>query len=124
MRLITILLFLFITSCSNQHHDWLSYGNDLFNQRFSELDQINTSNIDQLDLAWQIQTGTKSSFQATPLVKNGVMYISLPFNDVIAVNAKTGQEIWRYEHDRNKDWPMCCGPANRGLGLQGNQLFM
>ncbi len=124
MRLITILLFLFITSCSNQHQDWLSYGNDLFNQRFSELDQINTSNIGQLDLAWQIQTGTKSSFQATPLVKNGVMYISLPFNDVIAVNAKTGQEIWRYEHDRNKDWPMCCGPANRGLALQRNQLFM
>ena len=106
MRLITILLFLLVTSCSNQHQDWLSYGNDLFNQRFSELDQINTSNIDQLDLAWQIQTGTKSSFQATPLVKNGVMYISLPFNDVIAVDAKTGQEIWRYKHDRNKDWPM------------------
>src|SRR5210317_1559997 len=124
MRLITTLLFLFITSCSNQHQDWLSYGNDLFNQRFSELDQINTTNIDQLDLAWQIQTGTKSSFQATPLVKNGVMYISLPFNDVIAVDAKTGQEIWRYKHDRNKDWPMCCGPANRGLGLQGNHLFM
>ncbi|MDA0670927.1 MAG: PQQ-binding-like beta-propeller repeat protein, partial [Proteobacteria bacterium] len=124
MQFITFLLCLLIASCSNQNQDWLSYGNDLFNQRFSDLDQINTANIEQLDLAWQIQTGTKSSFQATPLVKNGVMYISLPFNDVIAVNAKTGQEIWRYEHDRNKDWPMCCGPANRGLGLQGNQLFM
>ena len=124
MQFITFLLCLLMASCSNQNQDWLSYGNDLFNQRFSDLDQINTANIEQLDLAWQIQTGTKSSFQATPLVKNGVMYISLPFNDVIAVNAKTGQEIWRYEHDRNKDWPMCCGPANRGLGLQGNQLFM
>ena len=51
MQFITFLLCLLIASCSNQNQDWLSYGNDLFNQRFSDLDQINTANIEQLDLA-------------------------------------------------------------------------
>jgi glucose dehydrogenase len=124
MKYVFFIFLFFLYACTPNNKDWSSYGNDLFNQRFSDLDQINTKNIDQLDLAWQIQTGTKSSFQATPIVKDGVMYVSLPFNDVIALDGKTGQEIWRYKHDRNKDWPMCCGPANRGLGIYKNQLFM
>jgi len=124
MKYIFFIFLFLLYACTPNNKDWSSYGNDLFNQRFSDLDQINTTNIDQLDLAWQIQTGAKSSFQATPIVKDGVMYVSLPFNDVIALDGKTGQEIWRYKHDRNKDWPMCCGPANRGLGIYKNQLFM
>ena len=81
-------------------------------------------NVNNLKLAWQYQTGIKASFQSTPLVHEGIMYVSLPFNHVIALNAKTGKEIWRYEHDRNPEWKMCCGPSNRGLAISGEQLFM
>ena len=115
--------FLFI-GCQQQNADWSSYGNDLTNQRFSRLDQINSTNVDQLKLAWQYRTGIRGTFQATPIVKDGIMYISLPFNHLIAINAKTGKELWRYEHDRNRDWKLCCGPANRGVAIHGDQIFM
>ena len=117
-------LLVLITGCEQKNVDWSSYGNNLENQRYSKLNQINQHNVNNLKLAWQYQTGIKASFQSTPLVHEGIMYVSLPFNHVIALNAKTGKEIWRYEHDRNPEWKMCCGPSNRGLAISGEQLFM
>ena len=96
---------------------------DLSNQRFSRVTQINKTNVETLEIAWQVETGVKATFQATPIVHKGIMYVSLPFNNVIALDAKTGNEIWRYEHDLNPDWKLCCGPSNRGVALQGKQLF-
>ncbi|NQW34873.1 MAG: PQQ-binding-like beta-propeller repeat protein, partial [Methylophilales bacterium] len=93
-------LLVLITGCEQKNVDWSSYGNNLENQRYSKLNQINQHNVNNLKLAWQYQTGIKASFQSTPLVHEGIMYVSLPFNHVIALNAKTGKEIWRYEHDR------------------------
>jgi glucose dehydrogenase len=110
------------TQSSNQ--DWPSFGRDLTSQRFSPLNQINTSNVKQLKEAWTVHTGVKSTFQATPIVQNGIMYVSLPFNGVVALNAKTGQEIWRYKHNKRPDWKMCCGPANRGVAVSDGKVFM
>lgn len=125
MRIINLFIFFaFFSGCQNQDIEWTSFGNDLTNQRYARLDQINIDNVGQLKLAWQYRTGIRGTFQSTPIVKDGIMYISLPFNHVIAINAKSGKEIWRYEHDRNKDWGMCCGPANRGVAIHGQQLFM
>jgi glucose dehydrogenase len=104
--------------------DWTHYGRDLAGQRFSPLTQINTSNVHQLKEAWRVNTGVKATFQATPIVQNGIMYVALPFNHVLALNAKTGQEIWRYTHDRRKDWQMCCGPANRGVAVANGKVFI
>ena len=122
--LIALLLLILLSGCQERNVDWLSYGSNLENQRFSKLSQINEKNINNLKLAWQYQTGIKATFQATPLVYKGVMYISLPYNHVIALNAQNGEELWRYEHQRNLEWKMCCGPSNRGLAIHGNQLFM
>ena len=126
MKFINLIFLsvLMLNGCQKQDVEWSSFGNDLTNQRYSRLDQINTENIGQLKLAWQYRTGIRGTFQATPIIKNGVMYVSLPFNHVIAIDAKTGKEIWRYEHDRNKEKPMCCGPANRGVAVYDQQLFM
>ncbi len=118
-----IFILLILASCSKQNEDWGSYGKDLTNQRYSKLKQINTENIHNLKLAWQYQTGIKATFQATPIVHKGIMYVSLPFNNVIAMDGKTGKILWHYEHDRNLDWPMCCGPSNRGVAIHDNQLF-
>jgi glucose dehydrogenase len=57
-------------------------------------------------------------------VQNGVMYLSLPFNHVVALDAQTGKELWRYNHDKRADWQMCCGPANRGVAVSGGKVFI
>jgi glucose dehydrogenase len=123
-------LVLMITGCvmatkpNTSNQDWPSYGNDLSSQRYSSLNQINTTNASQLVEAWAVHTGVKSTFQATPIVQNGVMYVSLPFNGVVALDAKTGKELWRYQHVKRADWVMCCGPANRGVAVADGKVFM
>ena len=104
--------------------DWPSYGMNLAGQRYSSLTQINANNVNKLGLAWQVNTGVKATFQATPIVVQGVMYVSLPHNHVLALDAKTGQQLWRYNHQRKADWPMCCGPANRGVAVADGKVFM
>lgn len=104
--------------------EWPSFGRDLSNQRLSPLTQINPQNVAQLSKAWQFKSGVTASFQATPLVAHGVMYVSLPYNHVAALDAKTGKELWRYKHERRANWKMCCGPANRGVAVSDGKVFM
>jgi glucose dehydrogenase len=102
--------------------DWSKYGNNYANHRFSELNQITTKNVDQLELAWSYQTGIKKTFQTSPIVIDGVMFITTPLNDVISLNAENGQEVWRYRHDLKGD-KFCCGPANRGPAVANGKVF-
>ncbi len=104
--------------------DWPSYGMNLQSQRFSPLAQVNQQNVNRLQPAWTVNTGVKATFQATPIVVNGVMYVSLPFNHVVALNAATGEQLWKYTHERKADWPLCCGPANRGVGVADGKVFI
>lgn len=116
------------TQISTRSHaetqDWPSFGRDYSSQRFSPSAQINQSNVKNLVQAWQYKSGIMATFQATPIVQGGVMYLSLPFNHVVALDAKTGKELWRYNHDRRKDWQMCCGPANRGVAVAAGKVFV
>jgi glucose dehydrogenase len=104
--------------------DWPSYGRDYTNQRLSPLMQINQQNVKDLQLAWHFKSGVAASFQATPIVTNGVMYVALPYNHVVALDAKTGKELWRYKHERRAHWKMCCGPANRGVAVSDGKVFI
>lgn len=121
-----------IAACANlgnqskvaMNNDWPRYGGDYTNQRLSPLNQINADNVSKLVLAWKMNTGIPATFQATPIVQGGVMYVGLPFNHVIALDAKTGKEIWRYQHARKPDWKMCCGPANRGVAVSDGKVFI
>ena len=103
--------------------NWLTYGRDYGNQRFSPLAQIDARNVTRLRPAWIYQSGVTSTFQATPIVADGVMYVSLPFNHVVALDASTGRELWRYTHKRRTD-KMCCGPANRGVAVAYGKVYM
>jgi len=131
-RALLIATTVAVTACSgleNQHisaaqKDWPIHGGDYTNQRLSPLTQINTQNISKLSLAWSFKTGVSASFQATPIVQGGIMYVALPFNHVAALDAKTGKQIWRYEHSRKADWKMCCGPANRGVAVSDGKVFI
>lgn len=103
--------------------DWAWYGRDYSNQRFSPLAEINTDNVGNLELAWSYHTGKIGSFQASPIIIDGVMYISTPFNDVIALDAGNGKELWRYRHQLHGA-NFCCGPANRGPAVAYGKVYM
>jgi quinohemoprotein ethanol dehydrogenase len=131
---LSLLLVFFLTACKSTDTlvdvaekrglDWPSHGNDYTSQRFSKATQINVDNVKNLTLAWQHNSGVVASFQTTPIVQNGRMYFSLPFNHVVALDAKTGKELWRYQHDRRKDWKMCCGPQNRGVAVSDGKVYI
>src|SRR5262249_30702022 len=109
--------------------DWVTNGGNLTNQRYSTLNQINTSNVKQLKGAWMIRLkgsayGGKYSHEATPLVKDGVMYVITGNDDAFAVNAKTGEFLWEYWSGIDqKINTVCCGWLNRGVALGEGRLF-
>jgi len=111
-----------LAASDDDNTDWSLYGKEYNNQRYSPLKQINRSNVRTLKLAWKYKTGKKNTFQTNPLVQNGVMYITTPFNDVVALDAATGKEIWRYKHKLKSD-NYCCGPANRGPALANGKIY-
>jgi alcohol dehydrogenase (cytochrome c) len=107
--------------------NWAIYGHDYTNQRYSPLAQITTANVGSLKMAWMFQTGISrlGSFENSPTVVDGVMYVTTPYNTAMAVDARTGQQIWRYEHKPSITAPIyCCGPNNRGVAISGNSVFM
>ena len=109
--------------------DWVTNGGNLTNQRYSTLNQIDTSNVAQLKGAWMTRLkgsgfDAKYSFEATPLVKNGIMYVITGNNDVFALDAKTGTVLWEYWSNLNKKISaLCCGWVNRGLAMGEGLLF-
>lgn len=111
-----------ILSAANEDN-WLSYSRSLDNQRHSALDQVNTSNVSELELQWVWQARSLEKFEATPLVVDGVLYTVQAPNDVIALDAATGRIFWTYHHEPAPS-RTCCGRVNRGLAILGNTLFM
>jgi quinoprotein glucose dehydrogenase len=85
---------------SSPSGDWPAYGRDRGGERFSPLDGIDRGNVTRLQVAWEYSTGEagvmghSTSFEATPLVSNGVMFLSTPLGKVIALDAETGSERW------------------------------
>lgn len=123
--LISVTCLLMVSACSvESDQDWPLFGGNTLHQRHSPVDQITPDNVAELAPAWDFHTGIEATFQATPIVKNGVMYVSLPFNDVVALEAKSGKQLWRYRHDWDGSREMCCGPANRGVAVDNGRVFM
>jgi alcohol dehydrogenase (cytochrome c) len=107
--------------------NWTIYGRDYTNQRYSPLAQITNANVGSLRMAWMFQTGISrlGSFETSPTVVDGVMYLTTPYNTAMAVDARSGQQIWRYEHKPSITAPIyCCGPNNRGVAISGNTVYM
>jgi quinohemoprotein ethanol dehydrogenase len=115
-----------LINAANDAEEWLSYGRDYGETRFSPLDQINFSNVSELGVAWTYNTGTFRGLEATPLVHNGVMYASGSWSVVFAVDARTGEELWRYDPqvDRSLGWKACCDVVNRGIAIYGDKIFV
>jgi alcohol dehydrogenase (cytochrome c) len=112
-----------LRAATNDSGDWLMYGHTYENQRFSTLQQINRGNVARLVPRWIYQTGISATFLASPVVADGVMFLSTPRNDVVALDAVTGAEKWRYRHQMKTD-KLCCGPANRGVSVGYGAVYM
>jgi len=109
--------------------EWLTIGGDRHNTRYSTLTQIDRTNVKNLKGAWVSHLGSglgaKYSLEATPIVKDGVMYIVSGNDDVFALDAKTGALIW--EHRSGIDQSIstvCCGWDNRGVAVGGGMVFL
>lgn len=103
--------------------NWLLPGHDYTNQRYVALEQVNTQNVKSLALRWKFSTGIREAFQATPLVADGVMYVTTPKNHLVALDARTGTQLWRYEYSLDTK-ALCCGAANRGAGMGYGKVYM
>src|SRR6516165_8071623 len=110
--------------------DWVTNGGNMTNQRYSTLNAINTVNVKQLKGAWMARLngsgiGGKYSAEATPLVKDGIMYVVTGNDDVFALDAKTGAIMWeRKSGIDQKITTVCCGWLNRGLAMGEGMLFL
>ena len=104
---------------TNPGSEWLSYGRDYTEQRFSPLEQVNRDNVNELDLAWSFKFETARGMEATPLVHNGVIYVSTGWSHVYALDARSGEQLWHYDAQVPKAnlIKICCGPVNRGVAL-------
>jgi alcohol dehydrogenase (cytochrome c) len=113
-----------LTGAANEPQNWLTYSGGYFGQRYSELVQIEPGNVKNLEMKWILQAQVSGSWEASPLVVDGIMYLTARPNDVIALDAKTGRIFWIYKYAGSPDYKVCCGANNRGLAMLGNTLFM
>jgi PQQ-dependent dehydrogenase (methanol/ethanol family) len=105
-------------------HNWLTYWGDYHGTHFSTLKQITPANVAQLQAKWAIQLPGASTIEATPLVIDGVMYTSGPPGTVVALDAGTGRQIWRYQRPQNVRNPNEINPFNRGVAVLGPRVFV
>ena len=110
--------------------EWLTYGRDYGEQRYSPLEQVHTGNVDQLELAWSWEIeGTPGLLESTPLVSNGVLYATGAWNVVFALDARTGDVRWTWDPAIVRGGPSeggpdtCCGAINRGVALYGGKVY-
>jgi alcohol dehydrogenase (cytochrome c) len=103
--------------------DWLTYHGSVSGNRYSTLDQINASNVQNLSVAWKFPIPTSRRLQGTPVVENGVMYMT-GWNELFALDATTGSAIWSYHEPHTQGILGEAGRgSNRGVAISGNQLF-
>jgi alcohol dehydrogenase (cytochrome c) len=86
--------------------------------------QINAGNVMKLRPAWLFQTEVKETMETSPIVVNGIMYVTTAFDHVYALDARTGEELWHYKHKMGPITVYCCGPNNRGVAVSGDMVYL
>ena len=113
-----------IRNAADEPHNWLTYSGGYHGQRHTGLRQIAPGNVNELELKWVHQANSLEVFETSPLVVDGIMYLTEPPNTVVALDAKLGRVFWTYEYTPSNESRPCCGAVNRGLGILGDTLFM
>ena len=113
-----------LLKASEEPENWLMYSGQYNSQRYSRLTVIDKSNVDQLEVKWVKQLETLADVETTPLVVDGVMYLTQSPSNVFALDASTGSQFWTYEHTLPEKLSLCCGRQNRGVAILGETLFL
>ena len=110
--------------------NWPYNGADVYNSRFADIDQINPTNVSELKPAWTFNTGVAAdpnmSMEMTPIVTDGMMFITTGDDDVFALNPTTGKQIWHYaptDMPKISTLPVCCNSDNRGVAYASGLVF-
>ena len=114
-----------IAAADSEPGNWLAHGRTYGEQRYSPLAQVNSNNVEQLGLAWSYATGTLRGLQATPIVVDGIMYTTGVWSVVYALDARTGEEIWKYDPMVPREWGRyaCCDAVNRGVAVWKGSIY-
>lgn len=139
-RLIAACCFFFLSLCAHslsvsdqrladaaaEPGNWLSHGKTWREQRFSPLDQINDTNVDQLGVSWFFETAYTNGLQGTPLVIDGIMYVTGEWSVVYALDARSGELLWKYDPQvpRETSYRYCCGAVNRGVAVWQDKVYV
>lgn len=104
---------------------WRSHGRTYSEQRHSPLKAVNLDTVKDLGLAWSFDLGASRGIEVTPIVHNGVMYVTATWNRVVALDAKTGVKIWSFDPEIDKEQAAkgCCDVVNRGVAIWGDSIF-
>ncbi|NWG52626.1 MAG: PQQ-dependent dehydrogenase, methanol/ethanol family, partial [Hydrogenophilaceae bacterium] len=115
-----------LTNADREPGLWMSHGRTYDEQRFSPLDAINAENISRLGLAWYVDLDTNRGQEATPIVVDGVIYISTAWSMVKAFDAATGEPLWSYDPEVPREWAVnaCCDVVNRGVAVWDGKVFV
>ena len=105
--------------------EWLEHGRTYYEQRYSPLDKVNRASVKGLGLAWHYDFGERQGLEATPIVHNGVIYVTTDFSEVWAFDARSGRKLWSYVPE-TRYWQIntCCSPVNRGVAIWGDKVFV
>ena len=115
-----------ITNADAEPQNWLSHGRTYSEQRFSPLTKISDATVGALGLAWHLDLGTNRGLEATPIVVDGVMYVSGAWNLVHAIDAATGELLWRYDPKVSRLWVAanaCCDAVSRGVAIWDGKVL-
>lgn len=112
-----------IRNAQTEPQNWLTYWGDYGGRHFTALDQINKSNVHQLQAKWAVQMPGDGIVEAIPLVVDGVMYTTGPPGEVFALDARTGRQIWKYQRPQKIVNPYESNRVNRGVAVLGNRVF-
>ena len=106
--------------------EWMTYGRTYSEQRFSPLDKINAGNVGRLGLAWYADLDTRRGQEGTPLMVDGVLYITTAWSKVMAFDAKTGKPLWSYDPKVPGAWGVkaCCDVVNRGAAIWKGKVYV
>src|SRR5499426_6266 len=109
---------------AEEPQNWMTYSGTYASQRYSTLRQITPTNVKNLEQKWIFQAESLEKFETTPLVVDGIMYITQAPSDALALDAKTGRVFWIFRYYPSTDARPCCGSVNRGLAMLGDTLFL
>ena len=113
-----------LNNAGKDSKNFLATNGNYDQTRFHPANKITEKNVKGLHVAWIFQTDVRESTETSPIVVNGVMYVTTSFDHVYALNAKTGEQIWHYKHDMGPITVYCCGPNNRGVAVYNDKVYL